>query len=135
MTKPEDATVPAVGSQVERGVRCRWGATRVVFLVGRYAVKLPRPTAWRTFLNGLLANMQEREFSRTGWPELCPVIWSVPGGWLLVMPRCQPMSDAEWCDFEPESFTENAEYHIPVEPKQDSFGLLAGRVVAVDYGT
>lgn len=127
--------VPAVGAQVERGVRCHRGATRWVLLVCGLALKVPRTTTWRTFLNGLLANMQEREFSRTGWPELCPVRFSVPGGWLVVMDRARPLDDAEWCDFEPELFTEHPDYTIPVEPKQDSFGVLAGRVVAVDYGT
>ena len=104
-------------------------------LWGGVALKVPRTTTWRTFLNGLLANMQEREFSRTGWPELCPVRFSIPGGWLVVMDRARPLDDAEWCDFEPELFTEHPDYTIPVEPKQDSFGVLAGRVVAVDYGT
>ena len=111
------------------------GATRTVLLIGRYAIKVPRCSSWRTFLNGLLANMQERQFARTGWPELCPVLASLPGGWLLVMPRAAPMSDAEWCDFEPEAFCETESYTLPVEHKQDSFGLLDGRVVAVDYGT
>jgi uncharacterized protein YbdZ (MbtH family) len=79
--------------------------------------------------------MQERDFSRTGWPELCPVRFSIPGGWFVVMDRARPLDDAEWCDFEPELFAEHSEYTIPVEPKRDSFGVLAGRVVAVDYGT
>lgn len=111
------------------------GATRAVLLTGKLAWKVPRMSTWRTLLNGLLANMQEREFSRTGWPELCPVLFSLPGGWLVVMARCRPLDDAEWCYFEYELFTEHPDYTIPVEPKQDSFGWLDGRVVAVDYGT
>lgn len=110
------------------------GATRAVLLVGRVAIKAPRMSTWRTFLSGLLANMQEREFARTGWPELCPVVFSVPGGWLLVMRRAEPLSDAEWCTVHPE-WGDREEYAVPVEMKRDSFGVLDGRIVAIDYGT
>ncbi len=110
------------------------GATRAVLLVGRVAIKAPRMSTWRTFLNGLLANMQEREFARTGWPELCPVVFSVPGGWLLVMRRAEPLSDAEWYTVHPE-WGDREEYAVPVEIKRDSFGVLDGRIVAIDYGT
>lgn len=110
------------------------GATRAVLLVGGVAVKIPRPTTWRTFLNGLLANMQEREFSRAGWPELCPVLISIPGGWLVVMRRAAPLTDAEWCEIG-EDWPERGEYVVPVELKRDSFGVLGGRIVAIDYGT
>jgi hypothetical protein len=40
----------------------------------RRAYKLPSFYSWKHFLLGLLANMQEAEFSRTGRPELCPVL-------------------------------------------------------------
>ena len=89
-------------------------------------------------LYGLLANMQEREFSsitnigRT--PFACPVIMSIPGGWLNVMPRCEPLSDDQWDEVQsrcPGSFLP-----IPVEyGKRDSFGVLDGRIVVVDYGS
>ncbi len=49
--------------------RVTTGVTRTVFLCGRLAFKLPcMRYGWRLFLQGLLANMQEREFSRTRWP-------------------------------------------------------------------
>ncbi|QSA96603.1 hypothetical protein [Methylococcus sp. EFPC2] len=111
------------------------GATRAVLLVGRMAIKVPRLSTWRTFLNGLLANMQEREFWRTRWAELCPVLFSLPGGWLVVMPRAKPLTDADWCAFDTEEFIERSDGVIPVEEKQDSFGWLNGRIVAIDYGT
>lgn len=110
------------------------GATRAVLLTDRLAWKVPRMSTWRTFLNGLLANMQEREFSRAGWPELCPVYFSVPGGWLVVMPRCAPLTDLEWAQIDMR-WTEREDYVLPVEMKRDSFGRLLSRVVAVDYGS
>jgi hypothetical protein len=113
----------------------RRGSTRTVFLLGRYAVKVPRASTWRTFLNGLLANMQERGFAVTGWPELCPVLFSLPGGWIVVMRRARPLTDEEWFEFDPTGFVQRSDYCVPAEEKRDSFGMLDGRVVAVDYGT
>ena len=80
------------------------GVTREVLLLGGYALKIPSLRSWRCFLWGLLANIQEREFSLTGWPELCPVIFSAPGGFLTVMPRAAPLSDGEWSTFNHREF-------------------------------
>lgn len=116
------------------------GATRCVLLTKRHAFKVPRLVSWRLFLCGLLANMQEREFSRAGWRELCPVLFSLPGGWLVVMPRAEPLTDGEW-DFmdivgDREKWPDRGDYVVPVEMKRDSFGWIEGRgVVAVDYGS
>lgn len=80
-----------------------------------------------------MANMQEREFASTEWPELCPVYLSARGGWLLVMPRCQPLEDGLTND-QYEAFVEHDDYRVPVEHKRDSFGYFNGRLVAIDYG-
>jgi hypothetical protein len=69
------------------------------------------------------------------WPELCPVVWSVPGGWLLVMRRAEPLSDEEFDSLDFLRFARTADYAVPVEDKIDSFGRFAGRIVAVDYGS
>lgn len=113
----------------------RNGISRTVLLVGRHAVKIPvLRYGWKKFLQGLLANMQEREFSKAGWPELCPVKFSLPGGFLLVMPRVQVMTDEEFDRFDYVGFVFKEDRKIPVEPKSDSFGWLNGCVVAIDYG-
>ena len=105
------------------------GVTREVFLVGRWAVKVPSFRCWRLFLTGLLCNMQEREWSRTNDPRLCPVKYSCPGGWWVVMPRCEPITG------EQSEQAAAACSDLPVEPKTCSFGRLPdGRIVAVDYG-
>jgi len=116
------------------------GATRCVLLTRRYAVKVPRLVSWRLFLHGLLSNMQEREFSRTGWPELCPVLFSLPGGWLVVMPRCEPLTDDEWSIMyiqgRRQEWADRGDYMVPVEMKRDSFGRHPEHgIVAVDYGS
>lgn len=112
-----------------------YGATRSVLLVGRWAVKVPRAYSWRTFLTGLLANMQEREFSRLDWPVLCPVVFALPGGWLLAMRRADPLPDALWDTDTLRQWLKKLAYNVPVEMKRDSFGVLDGNLVVVDYGS
>lgn len=131
----------------------RNGVTREVLLVGRYAIKVPKLTGgWGFFLRGLLANMQERRCGTARWPELCPVVFSLPGGWILVMRRAEPLAEERWKQFRCELIGDeavavdyrrgflkpwndaSAEYLVPVDLKRDSFGLLDGFIVAVDYG-
>lgn len=128
----------AQARSMQRMVSCHWGSTRCVVLVGRWAVKFPRLSgrfAWNRFLRGLLANMQERLFWETRWPELCPVVWSVAGGWLVVMRRATPMTPEEWETFDALKWSQRDDYVVPVECKRDSFGWVDGNLVAVDYGS
>lgn len=130
----------------------RHGVTREVLLVGRYAFKFPKVTCgWKMFLQGLLCNMQEAVWGRCAdMPEFCPVVFSIPGGWLVVMKRARPLSDDEWSAFlrvlvgtdaihtfhprdEIKSWT-GGDYLIPAEIKINSFGLLGDQIVVVDYG-
>lgn len=111
------------------------GATRLVILTKTRAFKLPSLWSWKHFLEGLLANMQEKVFSDAKWPELCPVTFYIPGGFLSVMPRTVPLSDHEWEVFDYSTFVDREDYVIPAEDKRDSFGVLRGRLVAIDYGS
>lgn len=112
------------------------GATRNVFLTKRYAIKLPRWSEWRLFLQGLLGNMQEVNFWRQlKSNKLCPVVFSVAGGFLVVMARASEFSCSDYADFNFDSFVEADGWTIPVENKQSSFGWFQGRIVAIDYGT
>lgn len=91
--------------------------------------------SWRHFLLGLLSNLQEAHLGRSGWPELCPVLWSIPGGFLLVMAAAEICSDENPPSSDlVQGLTSHPERRIPVEAKADSFGLLDGRLVATDYG-
>lgn len=115
------------------------GVTREVILVGRWAIKFPTFRSWRMFLWGLLSNMQEVTWGKAMkvesgakqyWSErLCPVLWSLPGGWLVVMRRVERVC------------TENAEVDydnfkgLPGDHKPENFGWLDGRVVMLDYGS
>lgn len=111
-----------------------WGATRMVILTGKWAFKMPSIASWRLFLHGLLANMQEVVLSRSKLPGFCPVRYSLPGGWLLIMHRARPLTDTEFSEFDYSAWTDRGNYVIPVENKISSFGVWNGEVVAVDYG-
>lgn len=116
------------------------GATRWTILVGRYAVKIPSLYSYRNFLNGLLGNDQERTFYQIkDWQhKLCPVLWCSWGCFVLIMPRARILetSDEKCCAVYLEKFIKiNDDFEIPAEIKQDSFGYLGDRLVAVDYGS
>ena len=109
------------------------GATRCVLLTERWAIKFPRLCEWRLFLSGLLANLQEREWGKASLEGLCPVLFSLPGGWLVVMPKCSPVG-VEWSDVEWDRWQIRDGYRIPCERKMDSLGILGGEIVAIDFG-
>lgn len=63
------------------------------------------------------------------------MLWSIPGGFLVVIPR------AEVCTWENAPVDEEYEQvivhegcEVPAERKPDSWGYLNGRLVAIDYG-
>lgn len=113
----------------------RDGISRAVLLVGPWAIKIPKSRyGWPNFLRGLLANLQEARFSRAGWPELCPVVFALWGGWLIVQRRARHFTEEEWDRFDAEAFCDRGDYVVPAEAKSSSFGWLDGRAVAVDYG-
>lgn len=117
----------------------RNGSTRIVILTKKFAVKLPNfLNGWSMFLHGLLANLQESCWSRMLWKKedsmgLCPVVFAVKGGFLIVMKRAQILTWEEFCEFDYEKF-KMQKAAVPVEQKTDSFGWLNGEIVAVDYG-
>lgn len=105
----------------------RFGVTRIVFLIGSVAIKVPTLRyGWRLFLTGMLANLHERLWWGEGWDErLCPVLFADPIGMVVIMKR------AEDIDFLPKE--EDFKY-LPLDHKIENFGLLNGKVVLRDYG-
>lgn len=114
----------------------RSGSTRWVLLVSRFAFKIPSLYSWKNFLWGLLANMQEVEFSRCSDMKykLCPVNFYLPFGFLVVMPRIRILLKDELTKEALEKFCIENDFKIPAELKHDSFGYYKGKLVAVDYG-
>jgi hypothetical protein len=108
------------------------GEFRCVFLVGRFALKLPRLSNLRA---GMQCNRWEREMwlvwrPKFQWANLCPIAFADPFGFVVLMPRAsQPVSrervEAEDHDYYP---------MVNAECKPEDYGLLNGRTVIVDYG-
>jgi hypothetical protein len=109
-------------------------STRCVILTRRYAIKFPRFESWRQFLSGLLANMQERIWSKAKIDGICPVVCADRFGFLLVMLRARPLNDDEYNAFDAKAFCYRDNYTIPAEHKRDSFGIINDKIVAIDYG-
>ena len=115
------------------------GHSRVVVLVGRLAIKLARMSKWKLFLMGMLSNVAEAELYRQQTKPcavLCPVLWSGFGGIVLVARRANALSEDVWRTWSAESLLRLMSSTRPSarpEIKQDSYGILNGRVVAVDY--
>lgn len=115
-----------------------YGCTRTVLSIGNYSFKFPSIIEYRLFLLGLLANMQESLFSKYEaiQDKLCPVVFSIPGGFLVVMKRATVLTDEEFLELydDLDKFIENDDLWIPMEKKSDSFGWLDGKLVSIDYG-
>lgn len=109
------------------------GCSRTVFLIWTYAVKFPSGRNWKSFLKGMLHNMQETVVSTMRLEHLCPVIFSSWLGIFIIMPRCQELTEPEYknlnikCRFRSECI-------IQIEDKSSSFGWLNCKIVAIDYG-
>jgi hypothetical protein len=120
----------------EHSMKWAYGSARRVLLTKKWAFKFPNWETWQLFLCGLLANQEEAIWGRMGQAGVCPVRFSIPGGFLVVMPKCSPIPEAwQWSVEEWEEFKTRKGYRINCECKGDSVGLLNGEVVAVDYGT
>ena len=110
------------------------GATRWVLITKKYAFKFPSLYSYKNFLLGLLANMQEIEFWSLKWEKLCPIIFYLPFGLLVVMPKCKMLTIEEWNNFNLNNFRISKNGIIPVENKRNSFGKFKNKIVAIDYG-
>jgi hypothetical protein len=132
------------------------GATRTVLVTRRLAIKFPRfyrkgrCFEWSRFLQGLLANLQERYWSRIKYAELklCPVLFADPIGLVVVMPRCEDIelldpyferNSRAMCPVAFEAWRSvmlgDGRCDLPVENMACNFGYLNGRLVSFDYGT
>lgn len=120
----------------------RYGICRTVFLIGPYAVKVPR---WRLPRNrdgikmtrqrervwawsrAVQANLSEQQWSNvTG---VAPVLHSWLGGIVNVYPRCEPWpTDGPEPDYDAIGVS-----WMPRDRKPENIGLLDGTPVWLDY--
>jgi hypothetical protein len=105
--------------------------TGFVILTRRYAFKFPNLLGgWFQACWGMIDNMQERRAQ--GQQGICPLLWSLPGGLLNVMPRARELTPEEWLAFDYDGHVQRGAHSA--ERKPDSFGVLDGQIVAIDYG-
>lgn len=109
------------------------GTTRLVFLIGKYVIKIPNFTySWQNFLTGCLANCNERTFCKQwkGMPEYNLVAKTYFSSWfglINIQERLSPIT-----------------YRVPVanmgfqsvcsDLKYQNFGFnKKGEIVCLDY--
>lgn len=103
------------------GLEFKKGATRyAIIYYNKYAIKIPYLGRWKNFLLGVLANIQEKEFTTLKNDNLCPVIFSSWGSFINMMSHCHPITIEEF-----NSVLSNDDFvNLPVEKKITSFGKL-----------
>jgi hypothetical protein len=110
----------------------RAGTTRLTICFGPFALKLARGR------QGLICNRFEADVWKLA-PEfrramLCPVLWKLPFGIGLLMPRAVPLTESEHATMkQPDWDYVPPDIGHPFEPKASDWGWLKGRLVALDY--
>ena len=115
------------------------GATRCVWLIGKLAIKFPRLCTWRSFLNGLLANMTEREFDCIA-PELHAKVYlaSKLGLWLVMERADGYINTVRSPDLEQQIkklYEKCQSAGLPCERKNENIGVFKGVLKIIDFGS
>jgi len=113
------------------------GTTRVVFLIGKYAIKIPRcgiPPSnsfygkFMDLLEGWKGNRNEYIWSNAKiYDYLCPVRLSLFFSFIIVMDRAKSLTYKEFKNLEKFNFG-------GYEHKRDSYGKVNNKIIVVDYG-
>lgn len=109
----------------------RFGTTRMVFFIGKYAIKLPKINSWKFFLKGILANLDEKmwyKHSPKEWQlKMAPSLFCL-GGFILISYRAKEITKEQF-------YSINKNYYdpLPIDNKIDNFGLFENRIVLIDY--
>lgn len=129
------------------------GSRRMVWLVGRYAIKFPILTGWVSFLAGLRENLEERYWWCTEdgphrqWPHpnLGEILWADRFGFCLVMRRYEnyfdtTMTPLQWTrkvtEYVNQRYAANSQKRPPCfdDLEEYQFGWDGEKMVLLDYG-
>lgn len=112
-------------------VRIERGVSRIVILVGNWAIKLPYVReGQRYFVQGMLGNVVENHHWRTHrHPSLAPVYFCAPLGLLLVMKRFGTVLDRLLTDDEIGTIP-----FYGIDNNGSNIALENGKFVVIDYG-
>ena len=115
------------------------GSTRLVFLIGQHAIKIPRCCVKAedyfhgrlySFLKGWLSNRHEYNYSKANlYDFLLPIKFSLFGSMIIVMKRVEPITREEFLNLKEEDFNFGG-----YEFKEDSFGKINNKIFIIDYG-
>lgn len=116
---------------------CREGMTRLVILIGPYAVKVPWAPEWRLFLLGMVGNLAEARWKDLNHPGLCKVYYTSSTGLFAIYERLRPVKHtglfiielARLCAIHkdlPESFWLS-------DAKPNNFGYRGTELVKLDF--
>ena len=114
-------------------VQRKFGATRNALLIGNIVIKVPRFRSWKTFLNGILANLTEREFSTMNSPYLAKVYYADIFGLMLIMERADKVLRNTTKNTN--AFFEKCEEEgLPVDWNPWNIGVFGKDWKLIDYG-
>lgn len=114
------------------------GSTRIVFIFKKFVIKIPSLYSWENFLNGLLANIQERKFATLGREDLAPIYLSSRLGLFVVMKRARKIteySEDELWNILNKTYSGSDIYDFMLSDyKITNYGMINNKIVKIDYG-
>ncbi len=119
-------------------MQLKTGTTRCCFLIGNWAIKIPKIRRWKIFLRGLLANIDESWKSKHGDPfqkqSYARVLFCSWWGLFLIMERVSALHEHE---YDKDKFSCYFRHCEPIDNKIENFGrkFVGGStyIVLVDY--
>jgi hypothetical protein len=106
------------------------GYSRTVLLTDEFAFKFPSIKSWERFKCGVGSNRSEAKRSRIFYDVVAPTLYSNYFGLLNIQPCCEVMPDDLIIN---NDRLERLLEAVGFDNKLDSFGILNGNVVAIDY--
>lgn len=116
------------------------GSTRIVFIFKQFVIKTPNVKEYRLFLNGILSNLQEKEWSKIGRKDLCKVHFCDVFGLVLIMRKAKPLQrNIKFKRFKEilnqKYKDDNLKEFMLSDLKLSNWGWVDGKLVKVDYGS
>lgn len=113
------------------------GSTRIVLILSKFVIKIPSLTSYKLFLNGILSNLSEKQWSGHH-ADLARVYYCNKSGLFLVMERARVVSNnVNWLKFENmlEDKYKNDELKdfLLSDAKPSNWGYISGKLKKIDY--
>lgn len=125
-------------SRLFRTTRIKIGSTRLVILVGSYAIKIAWGCCYEHWLRGLVANIVERKVSMyLDSPHIARCYWRSPLGIISVHERVQPARHSGLWHIDLAALVatqhRDTESWWMYDAKQNNFGYRGPTLVKLDY--